>query len=256
MRSGVILAVLASLVLVGGAFWYRFQTPEPTPNLVAVTNETPTSEAFYNELFANFVNAASSTSATTPEDPKTGTELIGRQLMLDYLNLAGTGQATEANLQALADQYVESIPTLNYASRVTFGDLVIVGNDKEDFRTYSNGLGMIYQKHAGAVTSGSSMEEVSNSITNAHYAFLKKAGQSYTDQAIDLKNLPVPAKLANAHLKLVNLHLSSGAALESFSKTEEDPASGFAGVIILNQNLNEETTILQEIGTILSQNGI
>lgn len=257
MRSGVILAILASLVLVVGAFWYRFQTPDSTPDLVAVTNQNSSDEAYYNELFSNFSTATSSTSQSAPSEPRTGTELIGRQLMLDYLNLAGSGQATEANLMALADQYVNTIPTLNYAPRATYADLVSVANTLENFRNYSEGLGRIYQKHAGAVTDGAkNMENVTSTITNAHYAYLKKAGLSYTEQAVDLKNLPVPQKLLESHLKLVNLHLSSGAALKAFSETENDPASGFAGILILNQNLEEEAVVLQEIASILKSNGI
>lgn len=252
MKPGIILALSASLILVGGATWTRFSSPATQQNLVVV-DQNEKDSASYQEFFANLVTASTTTAS---EEPMTGTDLVARQLMLDYMDLANTGQATEYNLLTLADRYVDSIPTLNYAVKISFGDLNIVKSTPTNIKIYSDELGRIYQKYAGDVTNASTGGEVDEDLTNSHYSFLKKAGESYQKQAMELKNMSVPEVLASAHLRLVNINLASASSLKAASETKADPATGFAGLISMSQNMDDEMVIVKEIGAILKANGI
>jgi len=93
-------------------------------------------------------------------------------------------------------------------------------------------------------------------LNTALYSFALTLSTAYTEAASKLKNLPVPASLVPTHLQLVNSYLSSATAMKAVSETEQDSAAAFAGLVVLNENLNKENTILTEISQILTSSGI
>src|SRR3989344_5484480 len=98
MRSRTILAVILSLVLVIGASLTRLnKNSYNSATLTAV--ERPLASNEYEDLIKNYLENTP-TSTSTPAD-LTNTDLIGRQLLTDYLNLNSAGQATDANINTL-----------------------------------------------------------------------------------------------------------------------------------------------------------
>jgi hypothetical protein len=249
MRSGIILAILASLVLVGGAFWYRSATPQIELGLVAI-GEKKGNEAYYQELFLN-------SSTSTPkgsEEPIGGTDLVARQLMLDYINLANSGQATEANITDLAEKYVDSIPTLISVSKVFYLDLKIVPDSQLNFKNYAQEIGSIYNEYAVKMLGAYSAKAFSLGPQNS--AMAGKMSNIYLTTSQKLKGISVPASLVEAHLSLTNAYLENAAAMESISQSEADPARAFAGIISIDTNLDKESVALNEIEKILNAEGI
>ncbi len=235
-----------------GASWSRFSTPEPQANLLSV-EERRAGAANYEELFAEFLSTSSATADVVAPGPVTGTDLIGRQLMIDYLNLSGNGQATPENLKALADQYVDSIPTLHASVTVGYQDLTTTSNTRASIEMYANKVGEIYKRYSKDLGGLSESGGVLSDLTKTEYDYMLKAGTAYENRAIELKNTAVPVALASAHLKLININLSSAAALKAAANTEKDPATGFAGMLAINTNLDEEITALQEIVEIMTR---
>jgi hypothetical protein len=245
MRSGIILSIFASLVLVGGAAWSRLSPSNSQGNLVAAERNQAAEEEL-RDIFLNFSEEEGGTP-TPADEPTTSTELVGQQLMFDYLSLANKGQVSEANLVALADRYVESIPTLSPVVIVGYSEIKTVPDNLSNFQTYANGLGSIYAKYAERVKRIDTGDLGGDFLTPNHYAFAEAVGQAYQDRAIELKNLTVPVKLASFHLRLVNANLAISASLKTISEAETDPAKSLAGVVMMNQKIDEGIAILREI---------
>ncbi|OHA89606.1 MAG: hypothetical protein A3C70_02520 [Candidatus Zambryskibacteria bacterium RIFCSPHIGHO2_02_FULL_43_14] len=249
------LAISVSVVLIGVSSWYRFGTTGYVqPNVVAI-DQLGTSNDDYAEILNDFTIPKTSTSSVISA-PLTNTDLIGRQLILDYVGLAGSGQATEANIISLANQYAENITIFNKATKIGAQDIKTVSNTKVNLENYSDNLAKIYMKHAGAINKAYAEKPSADALDKMSYSFAKNASATYTNTATELKNLTVPLILAATHLELVNIHLSSASAMNAIFEAEEDPITAVAGFIIVNENLDKEITVLKEIEQILQTNAI
>src|SRR4051812_38343494 len=101
MRFRVTLALCLSFALILGATVFHVRASKSgAPTIVPVDNS--------REEMANAVEALGNDlnpDTSTPSETLTTTDLVGRQLMSDYLSLAQSGQATEANIDTLANKY-------------------------------------------------------------------------------------------------------------------------------------------------------
>jgi|SRR3989344_7507336 len=255
MRFRLALALLVSVILIGAASWSRFLTADPTQPGIAVVDQFGEQDEYSAVLLQEFLKPKT-TSATSSNDTLTNTDLIGRQLIMDYVGLAASGGAGIESINALAERYVESIPTLNNAPKISYLDINIVTNTKTNFENYSNELVKIYARHSESIDIASASVNDITSLNNIYYAFAKNTEKTYGDTAQELKNLPVPNSLATAHLKLVNKFLSNVTAMKSIYDVEEDPVMAIAGLITVKDNMEEEIVILEEIEQILRANGI
>ncbi len=254
MRTGIILAIFASLVLVGGASWTRFSKEKSAANLIAV-EQSAGSETRYQEAFANYLNSTS-TARSASAEPLTNTDIISRQLITDYISLVGSGGNSDADLTDLVDNYVKSIPTLTVTFKVNYADLRLVDNSRANFETYAQKVGTIYAKYANDVERASAARKIVSTQTASDYEFFRKAGQAYEERAAELKSLAVPLKLASSHLALINSNLESASALEAISKAENDPMTAVAGLASMDNGLNGEMAALKEIEQIFNSDGI
>lgn len=252
MKSGVILSVALSLVFVLGALWFRFSSSENSPNLIAIEN-AKINEAAYQELFEGFLGTNASNTPKLDE-ALTGTDLISRQLMLDYLSLAQSGEATDEELQALADRYIVSLPTLVSYTPFPFANLKVVTNNKVNFQNYANTIKQIYINYVTDLSASSKGFEGKSALESSTIA--SGMGSSYQRAASALGEMAVPAELAQAHLDLLNVYLKSSAAMSSLARASEDPATSFAGLIVIKENLDDEQKSLSLIENILYENGI
>ena len=237
------MALLVSFAVVGWASWYRFVSSAPVSNLVAIQNHEMT-QSYYDDLVAKFTDASAS-SSPAEADPTT-TDLVSRQFISDYISLAQSGQVNADNLVVLGDKYADSLAHLTQASTITFKDLKIVENTPENLRDYMVKLSHIYQDHASTFTKNTDNSIASN-LSKNDYGFMEKMAAAYTEQASGLKALPVPAALAQAHIKLVNANLLNAAAFEAASQVNKDPAVALAGIITVNQNAEAESLILNQM---------
>ena len=255
MRFRLALAFSVSVILIGFASWSRLGTAENTqPGIVAV-ERLGTNEEGYQDFLQDFLEPKT-LEATSPGEPLSNTDIIGRQLVMDYIELSASGKATEASLAALADRYVESIPALTQASSISYADIQTVPDTKANFQNYADKLVKIHKDYAARIGKAAAQEASFESLNPALYSFVSTFGAAYKDAALKLQGLPVPAALVKSHLQLVNKYLSSAAAMEAVSKTETDSATAFAGLIVLKRNVDEEEALRGEISRILTLNGL
>jgi hypothetical protein len=258
MRFRLALALSLSGLLILGAFWSRFSTTKYVQSEVITVEQSEISNGYDEELLAEFLKPKTSTT-TIESKPLSNTELIGRGLVLDYVSLATKGQATEANLASLANKYVGGVPnSLNKATVINISDLQTVPKTKNSLQNYADQITSIHQVYATSIIQAQKGKKVQNlTALNPDLYFLTAAfAQAYTEAANKLRNLPVPLGLVSSHLKLTNSYFSSASAMKALSETEKDSASAFAGLLVLNGNLKQESLLLTEISQILTSNGI
>lgn len=257
MKPGIAVALFISIILVGGAFWTRIDASRNEAGLIAV-NEQRANEDFYKEVFLNPRVDTTPTSTSTQEtaEPLTGTDLIGRQLILDYVDLAAMGQASDINVELLAERYAESIPTLINTQRLGYLDIKTGPNNFESIKNYSDSLLDIYIQHYEKTT-GRSANNLSEVSLGSNYDLLFEQTAISSDITAErLKNLSAPLAIANLHLELINIHISNSITAPIVQKMDEDPLYAIAALTIFNQNSDKEIHILEEMGKIFKANGI
>ena len=256
MRFRLALALSLSLLLIGVATWDRFAAPYEykAPSVVAIEQFGINGDS-YEAVVQDFTEPKSEEVTPPSTEPLSNTDIVGRQMIMDYITIAAGGQATEANLTNLANQYVSSLPALLTFHKISYADLKTVSNAKENLRSYADAFDQIYIEHSTRINNVLAGSNIVVSPEN-YYALIGKSSSMYEDLSLELKNLPVPLLLASTHAELVNIELSSAAATKAVLKMEEDPATGFAGLIHIGANLDHEISLLKEIEQILKANGV
>jgi hypothetical protein len=256
MRFRLALAFLVSFLLIGAASWFRFAPADKIePNIVAV-KQAGADDTYYEEILPSFIEPKSaSSSSPTSKSELSSTDIISRSLLGEYIDLATSGAATDASIRALADRYVESIPTLNQTTVINYNDIKTVSNTRSNLESYADTLTEIYTEYAVQISNSSRGKNLAV-LGPDLYLVAKTFNQAYTEAALKLRNITVPTPLVFSHLQLVNSYFSSAAAMEALSKTDEDSATAFAGLITFNENLEKEDAILTEISRILTSHGI
>ena len=253
MRARIISALLLSVVLIVGATWLKFDRNNPAEaSLVSVENKPgqdtdtyiPTSEA-------NLSNPVS----TTTEERLTTTDLVGRQMIIDYLNLANAGSVTKESLDNLAEKYVDMVPSLATSPQISPAEIKLVTNSKNNFISYDEITTKIETERIKIINNIYASNGVSDILDVKFYKLAGAVGVAYENAAKRFLDIPVPALLAPAHTKLINNYLSTASGMKSISELDKDSITAFSGAIALNKSIGEEKMIVNEIIAILLKNG-
>jgi hypothetical protein len=253
MRFRLALALSISVLLIGGASWTRFSRADTYHADLAVVPSAALTADYQNLLAAS---ATLSTSTPKTQEPLTETDLIGRQMILDYISLAANGQATDATVNDLANRYIESLSTLNRASTISQAEIKIVANDKANFQEYANVLAQIHIEYAKQINKSGNTINIDPDNPSLDPEVTGRFQKAYALAASKLTDLSVPLTLVPSHLKLVNSYMSSAEAMKHIAAMDKDVISAFASLIVANENLTKETAALDEIARILTSNGI
>ncbi|MBX4195798.1 hypothetical protein KW796_02495 [Candidatus Parcubacteria bacterium] len=247
MRFRILLALSLSIVLIFGATWTRRSTLSQ-PVLVSVespasiSGSTPDSaDLSYDESISRAKN-----------DPLSTTDLVSRQLLLDYINLSSTGQATPDNLDSLASQYVEKISALSQTPKISLMDLNTVADSKASLTAYDKSVTAIETEKIETVNRAYVKIADSADI----YSLTEAIASAYKKASEKLKSIPVPASVAQKHAELINNYIATSAGMESITDTNGDSIAAFAGIAAINDAVGKEDQILNEIAAILMKNGI
>ncbi|MCR4279202.1 MAG: hypothetical protein NUV78_00495 [Candidatus Zambryskibacteria bacterium] len=248
-RANIIVAVAASLILIGGAGWIRFNdTQGPTPTLSSVQT-TPNYSA--ESEITSFESVRSES-----DKPLTQTDLIGRQLFSEYINLSTKGQATSENLNKLASDFANNILESHVASSIAINDIVVVPDTATSLQSYSNKIFSIRNKYESIISSAYKQSGFSSAADPKFQKFMMEVGKYYKQAADEMQTIPTPASLSNNHVLLVNNYLSSSAATFSLSNIGTDPVSAYAALNIQTKNTVEEAKLLSQINLTLIQQGL
>lgn len=243
MRFGVIFSIFISLVTITAAIWVRAhkESSSINPSIVSANDFDLPSDQYLQNL----------TGENAGGEILSNTDLISRQLILNYLDLAQNGRATQGNIYDLAQKYIEEVPTLHSATYVNLSEIAKTEDSKASFTAYEERLNLIHKKFAEKMAPYKGIKL--NTLNAQFFSFASAVSQAYYSAADELKKMKVPSSIAPTHLQLINKYISSAEAMKSLSKADTDPVSAFAGIAIMNNNFSEGEKILTEISIILNR---
>ncbi|MBI1974535.1 MAG: hypothetical protein HYS51_01640 [Candidatus Zambryskibacteria bacterium] len=241
MRQRLALAFLVSTTIIGAALWQRVSTTSYVKPALEITPKLDVYQGISDEDFVRDFTEPTKADSTVAEKPLTNTDIIGRQLVSDYIGLVVKGGAGTETINTLAEQYASIVPSLNKSAKLTYTDIRTAPTTEDNLKYYGNEIDRIYVSYSELINKAYS------SSRTAYYSFAKDAVPAYLQIIEDIKMLSVPLPLASTHLELINLHLSNLSAAESIQKAEEDPLTAFAGFIAINDNSEKEIALLKEI---------
>src|SRR3989344_8385598 len=247
-RIGFIGAIFFSIILIGGALWFRFvRIPPYSAHLASLQKiEQPPSG---NTLLEDFYNADTA-FATTSATALTKTESVGRGLFSDYIGLKSQGTVSSSSINALASKYAESIANFDLSIQKTNRDQIIsVPETEANLTIYGNTMANIRNKYKNLVAtqvqnSGSGPADIRSQTFST---FMGKIGKIYQASADELLLVKVPVSLAENHMNLINNYLESAKVMEYLGNTSKDSAQAYAAITIYVKNSGKESALLLNI---------
>lgn len=255
----LIIALAVSVALIGGAMWFRFvRIPPYTAEVVAVSQvNTPSSDDA--QVLTDFFSTATSTPATSTTVALSQTDLIGRQLLSDYLALKSQGQTTPDNIDAFATSLAESIKNVDISiPKANPNQIIVLPESEANLATYGNTMTNIRNKYKNLVATQvkSGENDVANTNSPAFSIFMSAAGKLYKAAADELLLVRVPTSLAQNHLGLINQYLENAEVMRLISNTSKDPLQAYAALNIYIKNSGRESELLTNIQKALMAHGI
>ena len=252
MRFSILSALFVSVALIGGAGWFKTTQIKNSPqNIVAVDDAsnsgldtyTPTSVA---DLRASSPNEEGSGLSTT--------DLVGRQLISDYLSLAGGNAVSDESLIQLGEKYANSIAEIESSTKIDPSTLATVSDTKSSLENYSGELSLIENSKVDALNKINEDESVVNE--SLIYKTAGDISSIYEDAGEKLMEVQVPSSLLILHANLVNSYLSVAAGMKSLSEVDQDSVLSFAGVINAQNSIQAGQTTVRDIIEILVKNDV
>ena len=254
-RIRFIGALVVSVALIGGALWFRFVRIAPYSAQVVSVSELEqllSEDAFLKDLYS-----ATTTPRVTSTTTLSQTDLIGREMLTDYLSLKSKGEVTPDNLVSLADKYAEGIMNLDIKTRkASLNQIIVLPDSEANLATYGNTMTNIRSKYKALVAAqytGSGIADI-NSATFS--TFMGATAKLYQASANELLLVRVPVSLAGNHLELVNNYLENAEVMKLISNTSKNPTQAYAALNVYTQNTEKESKLLLKIQTTLMASGI
>ncbi|MBX4200088.1 hypothetical protein KW790_01340 [Candidatus Parcubacteria bacterium] len=256
MRFRLSIALLVSVVLIGGALFYKLSASHGEAQISFVQGDENNLADVSISLDGDTVTDLSVPTSSTSTDNLSTTDLIGRSLLSDYINLAANGEDTEDNVNALANKYADQVPTLTISQELKASDVQTVDDTQSNYQKYADAFTKIHKTYVDYINKTGIQKKNITDLGPDLYFAARAFSIAYTQAGDSLKSLPVPLSLASLHLQLVNSYYSSGAAMLAISKTENDSASAFAGLVTLSSNLKIEDSLMAEITKTINSHGV
>jgi hypothetical protein len=251
-RFNLTLSILVSIVFIGGAVWLRAsQTNSANENLGL--ESVPNSEVAIFEGSPQDVYLGEKATSTQNLNQ---TDLLGRQLFSDYLNLSSQGSVTSEKINNLANSYADNILNLQTSSKIDKSSLTITTNSQATLSTYGTAVLTLRIRYGDAVQKLVNQTGAKNADDPKVQDLMLSISQTYKQAAQDLINMPVPQSLADNHLKLINNYLSSSEAARTIANADTDPMGAYAALNVQVKNGEEENLLLGNIQSIMAANGI
>ena len=201
-------------------------------------------------------NASGTEENFASEQPENLTELLARQLVVNYLYQKSSGgdQPQEA-----ASVLQQSLGRQAYEDGFSRKDLKIIPNKKrEDKIAYLNAAGKILARDFDGIEGNelSIMIGVLRAQDNSRLSELEKFRGPYAEALKNLLALAVPEEYAGAHLELLNILKNSERSGEDMQKLPDDPFQALVGISEYFKTISRMVAYLSKINSQMDQDGI
>ncbi|MDQ3089735.1 MAG: hypothetical protein M3Q24_01100 [bacterium] len=248
-------SVFLSVALISGALWVRYDQAnafkDKEAELLAVRSQNQKDTALVNkELFGN-LNPNSENKI-----PLSETDLVGRQLFTEYMNLSSKGQATPENLNKLAEKYAKNIISLDKSAYINESQIKIIPDTESNLQFYGQTIFEIRAKYAALIKDKSRKNSNLTAGSPEFSKFMLEVSVLYKTSSNEVRNTPVPEILKKTHLDLVNNYISSSNAAKELSDITKDPVSAYAALNTQAKNSEGESSIFLTIEQTMRANGL
>src|SRR3989344_1199998 len=185
MRFRLTMALSVSIVLVAIALLSRFTSTAETETALLTIEQDPYQEDF-EDIIADFTTPQPDNIAHPSSEPLTNTGLVGQQLIMDYVGLAGNGEVSTNDVINLANRRAEDIAALHTFKEVRILDIKIIADNTTNAKNYANEFSKIYSDYKWKIALVSSDAEAMAAL--------------YEKMSLALKDLPVPTSVSCLHL--------------------------------------------------------
>jgi hypothetical protein len=253
LRFNLIFSLIVSVVFIAGATWFRV-SQNNTPSELVNVESVPGELAIYNgsplDIYVGEEGASTSTAKLTQ------TDLLGRQLFTDYLNLNSKNQLTKENINNLANSYAENILNLHTASKIDGSKIIVVADSPANLSTYGNTVFAVRSRYGKMAEKSLAQNSFTDPNSQEFSKFMSSVSLIYKQIATELQSMPVPSSLAENHVNLINNYLSSSESAKSLANLSKDSLGAYAALNSYAKNEKEESELLGNIQISLVSNGI
>lgn len=250
-----ISALLISVVLIGGALWFRFfPTNLPPTQIVSIPidEQFPSENTFLEDFYSVGASLPPASTSTLSQ-----ADLIGRQLFTDFMSLKSQGKTTSSDLQALAESYAKNLTNTDIqVTQVNASRVIVIPDSAENFTIYGNTMLNFRNKYKNLVATQSSGTNLANITGTAFSTFMGTMEKLYRASADELLTIGVPRSLVSNHLALINNYLENAGVMKLLSNTSKDPLQAYAALNTQAKNNEKESGLLLNIQKVMMANGI
>ena len=263
-RQTVIIATICLIVVIVVAFYvynpFGMSTKEvnrPSIDTTTLASSSKPLDISNTDWQKDFYSVSSSTNGSYVGDtkrasstaPLTNTDIMGRELLANYLQLQKTGQTSNKDaVTFVANQLVDNAMSRMATAAVYYSTDINISKkyDVASLTSYSNGLSKILDT---SMPKKNEVYVVTDVADTGDMSLLKNIDpiiDGYKQTLQSLLSIPVPEPLSPYHLMLVN-----GVSMQFFNaqqlrKISSDPLSGLAAV-------NQEVPAMEQTSGALDQ---
>lgn len=250
-RIRLIVALLISIIFIGGAGWFRFTRMTKITKGLATKDPSEERGSFDH----NFPNTDTVSGVTS--EPLSQTDVVSRKLFSDYISLTSNGPAGAEDVNKLAEKYATEILRQVSSTEIGMGQIKTIADSRTNLSLYSQNVTSIRNDNKNLIEKLYSESGATNDINNPSFKiFMEEVGKLYNSAAQTLLALEVPASLAENHRALINNYLSSSLVMKMFGNVSKDPVGAYAAMNTQVKNAEEESQILSNIQNTLIASGI
>jgi hypothetical protein len=253
LRFNLAFSLVISFVFIAGATWFRISHNKPVPQSLSVESAQNDLAIYQGSPLDVYIGEGKNSTST---DKLNSTDLLGRQLFSDYLNLNSNHQVTPENINKLASSYADSILNLQTSSKIDRSKVTVTADSPEAIGKYGNAVFEIRTRYGKLVEKSLAQNKFTDASGPEFSKFMSSVSTIYKQVADEMQNLPVPASLVDNHVKLVNNYLSSSESARSLSNLSQDSLSAYAALNSYATTEEEEGNLLTNIQVALVSNGI
>jgi len=190
--------------------------------------------------------AGNATLAGSSTVPNTLTDALTQDLLSQFASMQDSGDLSTDDEQTIVNNLLSNYDPANQQPVFGLKDIIISSDTSpEAIKKYANTYALIEQTRIGLMVNALKGKPDAQLISDA-----------YVQIAADLKQVAVPAPIANLHLAAINNYEQIASSLTDVVNYQADPTQGLFALKQYQTATDERVSLYTEFATYFQQNGI
>ena len=191
-------------------------------------------------------NGSNASLAGSSTVPTTLTDALTQDLLSQFSSLQASGDISSDDAQSIVNNLLSNYDPANQQPVFGLKDIIISEDTSpEAIKKYANTYALIEQTRIGIMLAALKGKPDAQIISN-----------TYIQIASDLKQVAVPAPIANVHLDAINNYEQIATSLTDIVNYESDPTQGLFALKQYQTADAKRTALYTEFATYFQENGI